>query len=75
MRVSPSDREEYRPAGMEALEILHNQLQLLVSIYNYAVHKKGACEANQNFGGIVKLCSCVDSSEWDVWRLFCVFLL
>ena len=28
--ASPADVEEYRPAGMEALEILHNQLQLLV---------------------------------------------
>ena len=29
--VSPSDLDDYQPAGMEALEILHNQLQLLVS--------------------------------------------
>ena len=27
----PSDLDDYQPAGMEALEILHNQLQLLVS--------------------------------------------
>ena len=30
MRVSPSELDDYKPAGMEALEVLHNQLQLLV---------------------------------------------
>jgi len=30
-RGSPSEDVEYQPAGMEALEILHSQLQLLVS--------------------------------------------
>jgi len=30
MRTAVSPEEEYRPGGMEALEMLHNQLQILV---------------------------------------------
>ena len=29
---SPMLVEDYHPAGMEALEVLHNQLQILVSV-------------------------------------------
>ena len=43
--VSPSDLDDdYQPAGMEALEILHNQLQLLVSDSEVFSSQTGFCE-------------------------------
>ena len=43
VRVSPTDSDDFRPAGMEALEILHNQLQLLVSIVTGGCGGDGDC--------------------------------
>ena len=58
--VSPVD-EDFSPAGMNALESLHNQLQILVSIHRCSYCCIRVCMKQIGFQAVFKLVCCVQA--------------